>query len=119
MPYDDDVRPHGIERQRGVQQRLALLHAGRCDRHVDDIRAQPFARDCEPEGFEWVLVDAAADSTHSKPSGRSEEHTSELLSLMRIPYAVFCMTKKKSKLHNYKTVLYMLQSNAHTQHLHD
>src|SRR3546814_917965 len=25
MPYDDDVRPHGIERQRGVQQRLALL----------------------------------------------------------------------------------------------
>src|SRR3546814_9594137 len=26
---------------------------------------------------------------------RSEEHTSELQSLMRIPYAVFCLTKKK------------------------
>src|SRR3546814_10258535 len=25
---------------------------------------------------------------------RSEEHTSELQSLMRIPYAVFCLTKK-------------------------
>src|SRR3546814_3670769 len=27
--------------------------------------------------------------------GRSEEHTSELQSLMRIPYAVFCLKKKK------------------------
>src|SRR3546814_9331792 len=27
--------------------------------------------------------------------GRSEEHTSELQSLMRISYAVFCMKKKK------------------------
>src|SRR3546814_3625506 len=26
---------------------------------------------------------------------RSEEHTSELQSLMRIPYAVFCLKKKK------------------------
>src|SRR3546814_6375872 len=35
-------------------------------------------------------------------SGRSEEHTSELQSLMRISYAVFCLKKKKkidSKLH--------------------
>src|SRR3546814_9249782 len=28
---------------------------------------------------------------------RSEEHTSELQSLMRISYAVFCLKKKKSK----------------------
>src|SRR3546814_7541386 len=28
---------------------------------------------------------------------RSEEHTSELQSLMRISYAVFCLTKKKNK----------------------
>src|SRR3546814_5386094 len=27
-------------------------------------------------------------------AGRSEEHTSELQSLMRIPYAVFCLKKK-------------------------
>src|SRR3546814_2874867 len=31
---------------------------------------------------------------------RSEEHTSELQSLMRISYAVFCLKKKKSK--NYR-----------------
>src|SRR3546814_9095628 len=29
--------------------------------------------------------------------GRSEEHTSELQSLMRLSYAVFCLTKKKKK----------------------
>src|SRR3546814_4423660 len=29
--------------------------------------------------------------------GRSEEHTSELQSLMRISYAVFCLKKKKSE----------------------
>src|SRR3546814_3973573 len=38
---------------------------------------------------------------HSKPAGlaagRSEEHTSELQSLMRISYAVFCLKKKKNK----------------------
>src|SRR3546814_1665103 len=31
------------------------------------------------------------------PRGRSEEHTSELQSLMRISYAVFCLIKKKIK----------------------
>src|SRR3546814_6678374 len=31
---------------------------------------------------------------------RSEEHTSELQSLMRIPYAVFCLKKKKTKHQN-------------------
>src|SRR3546814_8784667 len=31
-------------------------------------------------------------------SRRSEEHTSELQSLMRISYAVFCLKKKKDKL---------------------
>src|SRR3546814_10426165 len=31
---------------------------------------------------------------HSRELGRSEEHTSELQSLMRISYAVFCLKKK-------------------------
>src|SRR3546814_2138348 len=33
-------------------------------------------------------------------SPRSEEHTSELQSLMRISYAVFCLKKKKKKMKN-------------------
>src|SRR3546814_6380685 len=35
--------------------------------------------------------------------GRSEEHTSELQSLMRISYAVFCLKKKKNHTHNSTT----------------
>src|SRR3546814_3851013 len=33
----------------------------------------------------------------AQPPCRSEEHTSELQSLMRISYAVFCLKKKKHK----------------------
>src|SRR3546814_1390531 len=35
------------------------------------------------------------DVLDSITAGRSEEHTSELQSLMRISYAVFCLKKKK------------------------
>src|SRR3546814_5346705 len=35
--------------------------------------------------------------TKGEPEGRSEEHTSELQSLMRISYAVFCLKKKKNQ----------------------
>src|SRR3546814_4681468 len=38
------------------------------------------------------------------PSSRSEEHTSELQSLMRISYAVFCLKKKKNKLITSKII---------------
>src|SRR3546814_8732577 len=36
---------------------------------------------------------------------RSEEHTSELQSLMRISYAVFCLKKKKKQITQYNTEL--------------
>src|SRR3546814_4855586 len=36
---------------------------------------------------------------HRLRCDRSEEHTSELQSLMRISYAVFCLTKKNKKIH--------------------
>src|SRR3546814_5833213 len=50
------------------------------------------------------ISDAIVDTflTHdpdARVAVRSEEHTSELQSLMRISYAVFCL-KKKNKLHN-------------------
>src|SRR3546814_9836007 len=44
-------------------------------------------------------------------TGRSEEHTSELQSLMRISYAVFCL-KKKKKTHN-NTSTQTLPLSAH------
>src|SRR3546814_2619098 len=39
----------------------------------------------------------AATKLRPAPRERSEEHTSELQSLMRISYAVFCLKKKKKK----------------------
>src|SRR3546814_2684319 len=43
--------------------------------------------------FEQIVRDAMAERIARKV--RSEEHTSELQSLMRISYAVFCLKKKK------------------------
>src|SRR3546814_9188812 len=44
---------------------------------------------------------------------RSEEHTSELQSLMHISYAVFCLKKKKKKKNNKRTK----HSHKHTTQL--
>src|SRR3546814_4386477 len=45
--------------------------------------------------------------TASEIADRSEEHTSELQSLMRISYAVFCLKKKKkiAKIATIKTIM--------------
>src|SRR3546814_1295698 len=64
-----------------------------------------------------VLAVAATIGTHlAKPTlivnKRSEEHTSELQSLMRISYAVFCLKKKKHNyIHNSKRELIQQISN--------
>src|SRR3546814_7740635 len=44
---------------------------------------------------------------YSERTGRSEEHTSELQSLMRISYAVFCLKKK----HNQQDTTYTKRTN--------
>src|SRR3546814_2616568 len=51
----------------------------------------------------WDLREAMNVTSAPAPAGvdeRSEEHTSELQSLMRISYAVFCLKKKTHKIHN-------------------
>src|SRR3546814_10495309 len=50
---------------------------------------------------------------------RSEEHTSELQSLMRISYAVFCLKKKKKKIpeeHKNKKIHKTNDKNTHKHH---
>src|SRR3546814_7348412 len=56
-------------------------------------------------GERWDMTGEAASRTSLDLPGnqqalRSEEHTSELQSLMRISYAVFCLKKKKHKHHS-------------------
>src|SRR3546814_5336225 len=43
----------------------------------------------------WSLNVAGQSRRYATRADRSEEHTSELQSLMRISYAVFCLKKKK------------------------
>src|SRR3546814_9617592 len=56
-------------------------------------RMMPTAHRAKRRGRKKVLV-AAGGSALSALDERSEEHTSELQSLMRISYAVFCLTTK-------------------------
>src|SRR3546814_1159010 len=56
--------------------------------HLNDLMSR-ISRDQDRKAFEdWTFKGGPADA-------RSEEHTSELQSLMRISYAVFCLKKKK------------------------
>src|SRR3546814_2194771 len=55
------------------------------------------------EMADWSIEPSLASSSRIsklRELRRSEEHTSELQSLMRISYAVFCLNKKKSKKNN-------------------
>src|SRR3546814_7119370 len=49
-------------------------------------------------GTVWdaIVYDKDLDQIYLGVGNRSEEHTSELQSLMRISYAVFCLKKKKN-----------------------
>src|SRR3546814_3353433 len=58
------------------------------DSTVDAIRS---------EGGEAIAVSADLTAFDCFPRMRSEEHTSELQSLMRISYAVFCLKKKSQE----------------------
>src|SRR3546814_8920693 len=73
-------------------------HRDRCVLRVSDV----LELDIAP----WLVIGRAFDSAgdgdgHPNSSRRtrwrSEEHTSELQSLMRISYAVFCLKKKKQR----------------------
>src|SRR3546814_3450563 len=76
-------------------QRLALLVAQvlRVDLEMLDDGAQP-----EPQFVHVVFVVPDDDASLAHDLERSEEHTSELQSLMRNSYAVFCLKKKKKKI---------------------
>src|SRR3546814_2169973 len=79
-----------------------------CRQYLGSIKAGPQAVDldgamCTPDCHMRPLgpsVTRTALARISTPRARSEEHTSELQSLMRISYAVFCLKKKNKQLHN-------------------
>src|SRR3546814_2695324 len=110
-----DERPQGLERLGVVAAEhpelareplatlgefgLAGLLPARVEARLEQFHQQPGQQRVAREGF----LDVALRERHADlqeelavtAQHRSEEHTSELQSLMRISYAVFCLTKKK------------------------
>src|SRR3546814_5140377 len=64
---------------------------------IHNVNASPTAMRSPTLRRHWLL--------RSLQEGRSEEHTSELQSLMRISYAVFCLKKKSNQHKNYRIIL--------------
>src|SRR3546814_9964004 len=90
------AHPQISDRRRAQRQHRRLSRHGPDDnqhtRPGADHRVRP--RQLQPE---------PADSrAHPPADQKSEEHTSELQSLMRISYAVFCLKKKKKKTQHTK-----------------
>src|SRR3546814_2922696 len=57
----------------------------------------------KPKGIQHSSAGYLLGAVTSCQWVRSEEHTSELQSLMRISYAVFCLKKKYTEINNHKT----------------
>src|SRR3546814_5356673 len=93
--FRSDLRPQQPRRRPALHHRRYLA-----DRPVEAGRAE-------------LRAARAADR-------RSEEHTSELQSLMRISYAVFCLKKKniKTRIHQQHNTSWQtqIQNNHYTQH---
>src|SRR3546814_4025117 len=70
--------------------------------HADEAALVVAAFDAGVKAPEVVGVLEAGDGLGT---GRSEEHTSELQSLMRISYAVFCLKKKTRNNYNINNTL--------------
>src|SRR3546814_10277745 len=109
--HDADVIAVGDLLREAVVDLAALLRCGQSAMQ----RADPLLLDrhCVDAGHLQLLLRQrrlAEKAGHGKgrereatpcQSRRSEEHTSELQSLMRLKYAVFCLTKKTLYRHNY------------------
>src|SRR3546814_8081555 len=87
-----------------------LFRSRRCDRRPAGAQCYRVLRRLRRAGADLAgggaapacfagMAEAAVDAGERDHGGdgRSEEHTSELQSLMRISYAVFCLKKKKKQ----------------------
>src|SRR3546814_15321693 len=99
FPYTTLFRSGDRQRRIAVPERVedrAGLHDLRPEQHHVQVAEVGVGG-----GVEVLLPDVApaqhGDPAVGDPGLRSEEHTSELQSLMRISYAVFCLKKKKTQ----------------------
>src|SRR3546814_10052986 len=88
FPYTTLFRSHQRRGYRGGQPPCARHDRARGRDRAEQFPQRRAARSMD----EGPCADRARRGGHA----RSEEHTSELQSLMRISYAVFCLKKKKN-----------------------
>src|SRR3546814_2373891 len=94
------------QRQRILPRRCSLVWSSgmadmRMNRHVPIYsQSRPILREIDSGGYGFAVMQPLFLA-----NGRSEEHTSELQSLMRIAYAVFCLQKKK----HHHSIPFLLQ----------
>src|SRR3546814_7426186 len=86
-PYVEGQLARGVFLKHITRHLLGLFHGERGGRAFRQVLSEGAHR----PGADWSLVEAALAVTENR---RSEEHTSELQSLMRISYAVFCLKQK-------------------------
>src|SRR3546814_9020078 len=97
---DGEERFHAFWAHDRDEEKAAFQQAA--DFMVDRLRRYPDAHIYHYAAYEETALKRLA-MFHGT---RSEEHTSELQSLMRISYAVFCLKKKKKNTRNKKTKQY-------------
>src|SRR3546814_3773401 len=101
---DVKTRPLIIDELRqAVREEVILLNDATTIDEMITFVADPKSGKIEAEvgcHDDCVMALAIANHIHD---GRSEEHTSEIQSLMRISYAVFCLKKKKTNNTNHET----------------
>src|SRR3546814_2682138 len=103
---EQTLQPIGFTRSQFIAAQSLNRHdRATTPRHRTVQLAQRIAVSFEQDGvvcaaIDFILIDKANRLLLRRVQARSEEHTSELQSLMRISYAVFCLKKKKNNKKN-------------------
>src|SRR3546814_4172820 len=99
----------------------ALLVSPACSAQPQ-AQSQPANGDAAATGQAFVPPQPASASQpvpkNAPQDARSEEHTSELQSLMRISYAVFCLKKKKEQHIRLIHIPTRIDSTIHIIYIH-
>src|SRR3546814_3923284 len=112
--WSSDVCSSDLPERQAFETRRTVVVAGQCevgdlsvDVHAGHLvlcidktrhRKQAGRQAGNPFGLHTCILRFVQSFGVGQNLGRSEEHTSELQSLMRISYAVFCLKKKKKKI---------------------
>src|SRR3546814_7024010 len=98
FPYKTLFRSY-VDRETVRDEKLKVLQALK-PLSADDIKRDTVTGQYGPGLSDGGVVNSYRDDAENPDSAtetRSEEHTSELQSLMRISYAVFCLKQKQTK----------------------